>query len=632
MGGWSWVEARALARWRRRALAQVADAAIAHTPRIQALSDARFRSAVSEVRERLIQDGLRPAHVATAFALAREASRRHLGLQHHRVQLMGGAALLGRTLAEMDTGEGKTITALLPAAVFALAGRPVHVVTVNDYLAQRDAAQLEPVYAALGLTVGTVVADQKPPERRVAYRADVAYCTNKDLVFDYLRDRMALGTRRSQPRLKVDGLLGGRAEPLLLRGLHVAIVDEADSVLIDEARTPLILSGPDGGEDAAALYAMALDLARRLEAGVDFAIDWERRTLSLNEAGGVRLGRLADGLPGIWAARRAREELVRQALSALTFFTRDTQYVVADGKVQIVDEYTGRIMPDRTWEHGLHQMIEAKEDCAISGRRRTIARMTYQRFFRRYGHLCGMTGTAAEARAEMGAVYGLRVVRVPTHHPSRRAYQGTHVLINERQKWAEVVRRSLDIASEGRAVLVGTRSVGASEHVATLLAAAGLEPSVLNAQQNREEAAVIARAGQPGHVTVATNMAGRGTDIRLSKAVREHGGLHVILTEFHESARIDRQLFGRCGRQGDPGQTEAVVALDDEMFRRFVSPPLLRLAARLGRDGAVAPWLARLLVRVAQRRAERMNAQTRRQTVREDTRLDKALAFSGQGE
>ncbi len=635
-GAWTRVEARVLAGWRRRGLARVADAAIAHTPRIQALNDARFRDAATGVRERLIKDGLRPAHVAVAFALAREACRRQLGLQHHRVQLMGGAALMGRTLAEMDTGEGKTITALLPAAVFALSGRPVHVVTVNDYLAQRDAAQLEPVYGALGLTVGTVVADQETPARRAAYRADVAYCTNKDLVFDYLRDRMAIGHRRSQPRRQVDGLmgglLGGRAEPLLLRGLHVAIVDEADSVLIDEARTPLILSGPDGGEDSAAMYATALDLARRLLSGTDFTIDWERRTLSLNAAGGDRLGRLADGLPGIWAARRAREELVRQALSALTFFTRDTQYVVADGKVQIVDEYTGRIMPDRTWEHGLHQMIEAKEACAISGRRRTIARMTYQRFFRRYGHLCGMTGTAAEARAEMGAVYGLRVVRVPTHHPSRRAYLGTQVLETERDKWAEVVRRSQDVAATGRAVLVGTRSVGASEHVAVLLKEAGVSAAVLNAQQNREEAAIVARAGQPGCVTVATNMAGRGTDIRLSKAVRDQGGLHVILTEFHESARIDRQLFGRCGRQGDPGQTEAVVALDDEMFRRFVAPPLLRLAARVTREGAVPPRLARILVRLAQRRAERMNAQTRRQTVREDARLDKALAFSGQGE
>ena len=629
---WSWMEARPLARLRRRALAQVADAAIARTPGIQALSDARFRAEAAALREELVHDGMRPWHVATAFALVREASRRNLGLQHHRVQLMGGAAMLGRALAEMDTGEGKTITALLPAALFALAGRPVHVVTVNDYLAQRDADQLKPVYAALGLRVGTVVSNQERPARRAAYRADVAYCTNKDLVFDYLRDRMALGLRRSAPRRQVDTLLGGGTEALLLRGLHVAIVDEADSVLIDEARTPLILSGPDGGEDTATLYETALDLARRLGPGADFDVDWERRTLALNPHGGERLAQLAAGLPGVWAARRAREELVRQALSALTFFARDTQYVVAEGKIQIVDEYTGRIMPDRTWEHGLHQMIEAKEACAISGRRRTIARMTYQRFFRRYGHLCGMTGTAAEARGEMGAVYGLRVVRVPTHHPSRRQHRGIRIMGHERLKWADVVQDAADAAGAGQAVLVGTRSVGASEHVAALLTEAGLRPAVLNAQQNREEAAIIARAGQPGCVTVATNMAGRGTDIRLSKAVREHGGLHVILTEFHESARIDRQLFGRCGRQGDPGSTQVIVALDDEMFRRFGTPLLLRLAAQLAASGAVPPWLARLLVRRAQARAERMNAATRRQTVREDARLEKALAFAGQGE
>ncbi len=630
--GWSHVEGGVLRAWRRRAAARVADAAMALAPAMRDLPEGRFRAEALLLRERLVADGLRPGLVATAFAMTREATRRHIGLSHHRVQLMGGAAMLGRTLAEMETGEGKTITAMLPATLFALAGRPVHVVTVNDYLAQRDGAQLGPVYGALGLDVGMVVTGQSPKERRAAYRNDVVYCTNKDLVFDYLRDRMALGPRRSHTRMAIDGLVGGRGhEPLYLRGLHVAIVDEADSVLIDEARTPLILSGPDGAA-AADLYPTALDLARRLEAGLDFTVDAERRSLSLTPRGRERLTGMAAGLPGLWAARRAREELAEQALQAMLFFERDTQYVVVEGKVQIVDEYTGRVMPDRTWEQGLHQMVEAKEGVAISGRRRTLARITYQRFFTRYGHLCGMTGTAAESRPELSAVYGLQVLRVPTHHRLLRRDGGAVLAADQAAKWDAVVQRAGTLSAAGRAVLIGTRSVGASEEVAARLRAAGLPPSVLNAQQSREEAAVVARAGQPGCVTVATNMAGRGTDIRLSKPVREAGGLHVILTEYHESARIDRQLFGRCARQGDPGSIEAVVALDDEVFARFAGARMLGAARRYATRGPIPGWMIRLLVRVSQGRAERMNARIRRQTLREDVRLQKSLAFAGRGE
>lgn len=665
---WSWVEGGPLRAWRRHAVARLADATIQLAPAVAALSDARFREQAATLREHLVSDGLQPPLVAQAFAMAREATRRELGLLHHRVQLMGGAAMLTRSIAEMETGEGKTITALLPAAVFALAGRPVHVVTVNDYLASRDATQLRNVYAALGLSVGIVIDGQTPAERRAAYRRDVVYCTNKDLVFDYLRDRMAIGTRRSHTRRAVDDLVGagweqgrgawdGPNDPanagLYLRGLHVAIVDEADSVLIDEARTPLILSRSEGSEGTDALYATALRFARRLQPGRDYTVNAEQRSLSLTTKGRAELTGMANGLEGLWAARRAREELAEQALKALLFFIRDAQYVLAEGKVQIVDEYTGRVMPDRTWEHGLHQMVEAKEGCEISGRRQTIARITYQRFFARYGHLCGMTGTAAEGRAELSAVYGLRVLRVPTHHPLRRHPLPPQLATDADAKWTCVVQRAQALAGQGRAVLIGTRSVAASEHVAALLQAAGSAPMVLNAQQSREEAAVVARAGQAGCITVATNMAGRGTDIRLGKSVREAGGLHVILTEFHESARIDRQLFGRCARQGDPGSIEAIVAADDEMFQRFASArqigiarAVLRLIDRPGwhRWGRWPGWsrwpgwirwrgqVVARLARSAQRRAERMNARIRRDTLREDARLETALAFAGRGE
>jgi preprotein translocase subunit SecA len=570
-----------------------------------------------------------------ALALAREAARRHTGMRHFRVQLLGGAAMMGGALTEMQTGEGKSLTALLPAVAAALMGRPVHIVTVNDYLARRDAELFRPACNALGLTVGLVEHGQQFQDRQRAYGCDVTYCTNKELVFDYLRDRLALGARRGRARLLVDELFktrsAGQPRRLLLRGLHFAIVDEADSVLIDEARTPLILSGmPGEAENDAGLYETALDFARRLVPDEDFHVLASRKAIRLTAHGEGRMAELATGLQGLWAIRRAREELVQQALSALHFFRRDVQYIVADGKVQIVDEYTGRVMPDRSWERGLHQLIEAKENCAITERRHTMARITYQRFFRRYLHLCGMTGTAIETAGELRAVYGLRVVRIPTNRPLRRTDCGTRIVRTAAQKWSAVVDSAKAVTRQGRAVLIGTRSVDASEHVGELLLKAGLEPVILNARQDRQEAEIVAGAGQPGRVTVATNMAGRGTDIQLHPAVREAGGLHVILTEYHETRRIDRQLFGRAGRQGDPGSYEAIVALDDELFQRFAGKQLLRIVTggvRLTKT--VPPVIGRALRGYSQSAAERLHGRTRRMTLAEDHRWNRTLGFAG---
>ena len=631
---WSGLTRRPLAPWQRAGLARFARQVEARGPALADLPDPALRERADALRAPLVRHGPRPDLAAEAFALAREASRRVLGLRHHAVQLMGGAAMLGGALAEMDTGEGKTITALLPSVAFALAGRPVHVVTVNEYLAARDAEQLRPVLAALGISTGLVVLDDPPEAHAAAYAADVTYCTNKDLVFDYLRDRMALGARRARPRLLVDGLMGGRPAPLMLRGLHVAIVDEADSVLVDEARTPLILSGGDGAAESAEFYAGALDLAARLDPGQDYRLIPAERSLHLTDRGRVRLADLAEGRGGLWAIRRAREELAEQALQARHWYHRGQQYVVAEGKVQIVDEFTGRIMPDRSWERGLHQMVEAKEGVEITARRSTLARITYQRFFRRYFHLCGMTGTAAEIAGELRAVYALRVLRIPTHHPSRRRSLGLAVHATEEAKWAEVVRDATEKVARGRAVLIGTRSVAASQLLGAKLEAAGLAAEVLNAERHAEEADIIARAGAPGRVTVATNMAGRGTDIKLTPAVREAGGLHVILTEFHESPRIDRQLFGRGGRQGDPGTYTGIVSLEDDIFARFV-PPAWRAslnAAAQANGGILPARLAPLLRSWAQSAAERLNASTRRNTLANDQQQERMLAFSGRGE
>jgi preprotein translocase subunit SecA len=604
---------------------------------ISNLADVALLAAARDLRQRLIRDGMTRENKIRAFALTREACARQIGLRHYRVQLIGGAVMMDRCLAEMETGEGKTITALLPAAAFALAGLPVHVVTVNDYLAERDAAQLRPVFEALGLTVGLVAHDKTPDERRAAYAADVTYCTNKDLVFDYLRDRLALGRHRGLARQMVQGLTAGtRDGSLLLRGLHVAIVDEADSVLIDEARTPLILSGTDSGGQVQsdALFGDALELARSLEPGAHWHLMPRERNAELTPDGQEELARRTAGWPGLWVARRAREELAERALAALHLFHRDTQYIIADGKIQIVDEFTGRVMPDRTWEAGLHQMIEAKENLEITGRKMTLARITYQRFFRRYHHLTGMTGTGMEVAGELAGVYRLGVTRVPVNRPSQRQAMGRHLFVETESKWAAIVASARASVARGQSVLIGTRTVETSEHVSALLTEAGLPHTVLNARQDRSEAEIVAAAGQPGRITVATNMAGRGTDIRLSRPVRDAGGLHVILTEYHEAKRIDRQLIGRGGRQGDPGGFECFGALDDEVLARFGWPAMHRLACRFssGSPRRVPAMLAAPMVRHAQAEAGRLNARTRRETLVNDLRLDTLLAFAGQGE
>jgi preprotein translocase subunit SecA len=624
-----------LSKVRRRKLRRLVRFAEGREHRVATVTDERLRQMATELRARMTSARSGLQDLSMAFALGREATRRHTGMRQFPVQLLGGAAMMSGALAEMQTGEGKTLTAILPAVAAALMGRFVHIVTVNDYLARRDAELLRPVYESLGLTVGLVEHDQNHEARRRTYACDITYCTNKDLVFDYLRDRLALGARRSSARLLIDGLFGTtsaeRSRHTMLRGLDFAIVDEADSVLIDEARTPLILSGTqEDADNDAGSYGVALDLARKLERGEHFLAAADERIIRLTERGERRLAELASSLGGLWSIRRAREELVQQALSALYLFRRDTQYIVSDGKVQIVDEYTGRVMPDRSWQHGLHQLIEAKEDCSITKRSNTLARITYQRFFRRYLHLCGMTGTAIETSGEMHATYGLRVVPIPTNRPMRRSDVGTRVFPTAKVKWQAVVESVLRETRKGRAVLIGTRSVDASEHVGCLLSASGLQPLILNARQDRQEAEIIAAAGQPGRVTVATNMAGRGTDILLHPSVREAGGLHVVLTEFHESRRIDRQLFGRAGRQGDPGSCEAIVAVDDELFGRFAGQRIFRMATMmLPQTKSVPVVIGRALRSYSQAAAERVHARARRTALAEEDRFNKLLGFTG---
>ncbi|MDN3277731.1 helicase-related protein [Frankia sp. RB7] len=593
------------------------------------LSDAELAEAARQLRGPLLRHGFRADLVARSFALVREATFRVLRIRHHAVQLMGAWAMIDGRFAEMQTGEGKTLTALPTAITAALSGRPVHVITVNDYLAARDAEELEPIYRALGLTVGVIQHDDEAEQRRAAYACDVTYGVNKEIAFDYLRDGLKLGDRRSHASRMAGKLSGANMPPLLLHGLYFAIVDEADSILIDEARTPLIIAGAEANPLPNEVFAQALGFANQLKPHADFVLYGNAQNVELTPAGTETLKKLSHGLNGIWEARKGREELVNYALAALHHYKIDQHYVVVDGKVEIIDEFTGRIAEGRSWQHGLHQLIETKENCEITARHATQTSITYQRFFRRYLHLCGMSGTISEVAGELRAVYDVPVVRIPTHRPTRRTSRGTRMFATSEQKWSAVVDTVLEHRREGRPTLIGTRAIETSELLSKLLNTAGIDHVVLNAHHDRQEADIVAEAGRAGRVTVATNMAGRGTDIKLGDGVEAKGGLHVVLTEFHESARIDRQLIGRGGRQGQPGTYEIIAALDDELPLVFASG-LARLFERIlaGKPGPLPATLARILQLYAQDRAQRLQYRIRQQTLRLQDQRDNMLAFA----
>lgn len=567
------------------------------------------------------------AALALALGTVGEAARRCLGLWPHPVQFAGARVLIQGRLAEMRTGEGKTLVAALAATVMAASGARVHVVSTNDYLAERDCEEMSPLFEAFGLKGSFIKGGMEADERRAAYRHPVCYVSGKELVFDYLKDRLAGHGLLPSRVAGLRGFVQGELPEPLIPALHFAIVDEADSVLIDEARTPMIISQEAEGLHEPALLAWAIAAARGLRSGEHFTVQLARREVELRPGAVDACPPLPAEVRPVWRARPWREQLLRQALTALHCYERDQHYILAPGdkpeeglKVQIVDESTGRVMPDRSWEQGLHQLIEAKEGVPLTAGRDTLARMTFQRFFRRYYLLAGLTGTAAEASMELWATYRLHVRRLPTHKPLQRRELPSRCLPTAAAKWQAVADEALAAAARGQAVLVGTRSVEASEAVAEVFAARGVEVVVLNARQDAEEAAIVARAGASGRITVATNMAGRGTDIKPDAAALAAGGLHVILTEYHESARVDRQLFGRSARQGQPGTVRAIVAADDPLFKPL--PKALRAALMQGRGLTLA-------VRFAQRDAERRAWLARKHTLRQDRELHRIIGIAG---
>ncbi|MDJ0928759.1 MAG: preprotein translocase subunit SecA [Gammaproteobacteria bacterium] len=613
--------------YRRRFLAQVNQSGEA----LAGASGHELKRRALELRQAFMRQGLVDELVVPAFALIREVSGRALKMRHYDSQVLGGWVMLNGMLAEMETGEGKTLTATLPACAAAMAGIPVHVITVNDYLAKRDAELMAPLYKLLGLTVGAVTEELTDEDaRRAAYACDVTYCTNKQLAFDYLRDRVQIGHRQSGLSRKVDDLQSGPGKSLLLRGLCFAIVDEADSVLIDEARTPLILSRPVDSEFDADIYCEALDLADGLAVDAHFVVDEKAHQVAITDDGEARLEDMAAEMSEFWQRRRRRRLLIEQALSARHLYVRDRDYLVRDDKVQIIDSNTGRVMADRSWEMGLHQMVEAKEQCEVTPARESLAKITYQRFFRRYLRLGAMSGTATEVADELWSVYALRVVKVPSHKPMQRIAGPSRVYLSIDEKWSQVVARARELNAQQRPVLIGTRSVAASEHLSDLLTREDLAHDVLNARNDAEEANIVSRAGEAGRITVATNMAGRGTDISLGSGIKELGGLHVIATERNEARRIDRQLYGRCGRQGDPGSFECILSLEDELVALY-APGFVKSALRLLlRNGnPLAQRLGAATMRLAQLILERRHAQARRELIKLDQRLGDVLAFTG---
>ncbi len=592
----------------RRAERMIADAAV-----LRKLTSSDLLRSARSLRWRVASSSSCRRYLPEAFGLVYEAVRRGRGFEYHLVQVAAGTALVEGGIAEMQTGEGKTVTAALPAFLHALAGRGCHVVTVNDYLAARDADSIGEVLELLGISVGCIQERMRPAERRSAYAKDITYGTAKEMGFDFLRDRLTHGEAATRPSAILSSLSDTETQPIQ-RELHFALVDEADCVLVDDARTPLIIDLPQtvsGGQKA--LYEWGRHFAQQLRPGRDFVFDTERRVLALTDVGCREVLRRKKPAGLRTCTTEDLYQHVEQSLRALHMFVRDRDYVLIDRAVAIVDESTGRIMEGRKWQDGLHQAIEVKEGVALSDETRHAARMTLQTFYAQYRRLAGMTGTATPARQEFHKAYCLRTTVIPPHRPCIRMQKPTRIFLSLEAKYAAITEEVVRLRTAGRPVLIGTPSVRASEQLSMSLTERGVDHQVLNARYLESEAAIIAEAGQDGAVTIATNMAGRGTDICLSEEARQSGGLHVMATEMHSSRRIDRQLIGRAGRQGDPGSFQFWLSFDDQLLQVFDRERLARLrrSLRQVRPSEVSSgWIK--LFRQAQRMLERNHVQQRR--------------------
>ncbi len=586
-------------------------------PKMMSLTDAEIRQKTDEFKERLASGETMDDLLPEAFATVREASRRVLiapnpdspnrTMRHFDVQLIGGIVLHQGKIAEMATGEGKTLVATLPAYLNALSGKGVHIVTVNDYLAKRDSDWMSPLYEFLGLKAGAVQSNQEYEEKKAAYLCDITYGTNNEFGFDYLRDNMRI---RTEEQVQIS------------RGLNYAIVDEVDSILVDEARTPLIISGT--AEEATEKYYMADRVARHLKAGVHFEIKEKERMAHLTDEGTEQVEKLLN-IDSLYTDKNMEwPHYIEQALRAHHLFKNDRDYIVKGGEVVIVDEFTGRLMDGRVWSDGLHQAVQAKEHQRIKEETQTLATITLQNFFRLYKKLAGMTGTAMTEAAEFDKIYKLEVVVIPTNKPLHRTNFPDRVYRTEKEKFDAVVKEIVEVHNTGRPALVGTVSIEKSELLSEKLRREGVEHEVLNAKQHEREAHIVAKAGQRGNVTIATNMAGRGTDIVLGEGVAALGGLHIIGTERHEARRIDNQLRGRAGRQGDPGSSRFYVSLQDDLMRIFASDRVSSLLKTLGMEEgmAIEHSMVSNAIERAQKKVEEHNFEIRKHLLEYDEVMD----------
>lgn len=626
-----WPERHSLSRW----LDRLAETLSVRLPRSQPGStgeagvpptgspDPAPSTSLADIRGRLRKEGLSDDALNEALQHVSDVASRALGQTPYPVQVQAARLVIAGRLAEMATGEGKSLSVALAAACCALAGMPVHVMTANDYLVVRDARAFSPLYAELGLRVGFVTGSSSPDERRAAYACDITYCTAKEVVFDYLRDELV----RAPSALHWHaGKVFDQAPTTSLRGLCMAIVDEADSILIDEAKVPLILSQRLEQPDEDSALRQALALARGLQISADFRVDHQHRFAALTEAGEARIERLAGRLDSAWRNRTHRHGHIAQALVALHALHRDQDYLVTADGIQIIDPTTGRVAFGRQWSLGLHQLVELKEGLTPSPASTTLAALTYQHFFPRYCRLGGLSGTLTEAAPELHATYGLTVRRLPLRRPSRRRLLPTRIFPDQSALWQAIATRARALQERGRPVLIGTGSIEDSEALSAVMAEAKLRHVVLNARHDATEASIVEQAGMPGQITIATNMAGRGTDIHLAPGVAEAGGLHVINSQLNRARRIDRQLIGRGARQGDPGSAETWLALDNPLLRQHCPAPLHQWLARA--QAGIATPAVTLLLRIIQGRCEREDYRQRQRIAEQDRQLDRKLAFN----
>ena len=579
----------------------VVDRINALEPKMQGLTDDKLVGMTRQFKERLAAGETLDDLLPEAFAVVREGSRRVLGMRHFDVQLIGGMCLHDGRIAEMRTGEGKTLVATLPVYLNALTGKGVHMVTVNDYLAKRDSEWMGRLYRFLGLSVGLIAHDMDFPERKFAYGCDVTFGTNNEFGFDYLRDNMVIDERQ-----------------MVQRPLHYAIVDEVDSILIDEARTPLIISGP--GQKSTDIYVKMAHAVATLKEGTDYKVDEKQKTISPADSAVPKIEKLI-GVKNLYAPENIEySHCFMAALRAKALMKRDRDYIVKDGEVVIVDEFTGRVMPGRRFSDGLHQAIEAKEGVKVQRESQTLATITFQNYFRMYDKLAGMTGTAKTEEDEFLKIYNLPVIVVPTNKPVRRIDYPDVIYKTKRAKYKAVGRAVSEIHAKGQPTLIGTTSITQSEELSDILKHLGIPHNVLNAKNHEKEAQIIADAGQQGAVTIATNMAGRGTDIKLGEGVAELGGLFIIGTERHESRRIDNQLRGRAGRQGDPGASRFFLSLEDDLLRLFASDRITKIMDKLGmeEDEPIEHKIITNSIEHAQKKVEARNFDIRKHVLEYD--------------